>query len=107
MPNTRFTISTDPEVQSAIRVHADAAGLDVSAYMIAAAAAQMAADDAASALFAPLDTENTTAMEQSAALGIPDAPAFEDLSAEEQVLVRKVVSSALGSALGSDSADVA
>ena len=103
MPNTRFTISTDPEIQSAIKAHADAAGLDVSAYMIAAAAAQMAADDAATAVFAPLDAENARAMEKSAALGIPDLPAFEDLSAQEQVLVRRVVSSALGS----DQADVA
>jgi hypothetical protein len=103
MPNTRFTISTDPEVQSAIKAHADAAGLDVSAYMIAAAVAQMAADDVASAVFAPLDADNAGAMEQSTAATIPDLPAFEDLSAEEQVLVSRVVRSALGS----DRADVA
>jgi hypothetical protein len=103
MPNTRFTISTDPKVQSAIKAHADAAGLDVSAYMIAATAAQMAADDAASAAFAPLDADNASAMRQSTALTMPDLPAFEELSAEEQVLVRRVV----GSALGSDRADVA
>ncbi len=103
MPNTRFTISTDPEVQSAIRAHADAAGLDVSAYTIAAAVAQMTADDAASAVFVPLDTDNASAMKQSTALTIPDLPAFEDLSAEEQALVRRVVSSALGS----DHADIA
>ncbi len=103
MPNTRFTISTDPEVHSAIKAHADAAGLDVSAYMIAAAAAQIAADDAASAVFAPLDADNASAMRQSATLAMPDQPVFEDLSAEEQVLVRRVV----GSALGSDHTDVA
>lgn len=103
MPNTRFTISTDPDVQAAIRTHADAAGLDVSAYIVAAAAAQMAADDAASAAFAPLDADNANAMRQSADLALPDLPAFEELPAEEQVLVRRVI----GSALGSDHADVA
>jgi hypothetical protein len=103
MPNTRFTISTDPEVHVAIRAHADAAGLDVSAYMIAAAAAQMAADDAASAAFAPLDADNATAVQQATASTMPDLPAFADLSEREQALVRRVV----GSALGSGHADVA
>ena len=103
MPNTRFTISTDPEIQAAIRAHADAAGLDVSAYMVAAAAAQMAADDAASAAFAPLDADNASAMRQSTGLPLPDLPAFEDLPADEQLLVRRVI----GSAVGSDQAGVA
>src|SRR5487761_345692 len=103
MPNTRFTISTEPEIQSAIKAHADAAGLDGSAYMIAAAVAQMAADDTVSAVFAPLDTEIAAAAEQAAALGTPDMPGFEDLTPEDQLLVRRVV----GSALGSDHADVA
>lgn len=103
MPNTRFTVSADPEIQSAIKAHADAAGLDVSAYMIAAAVGQMAADDAAAAVFAPLDADNASAMQRSAAATMPDLPAFEELSAEEQELVRRVVSSALGS----DRVDVA
>jgi hypothetical protein len=71
--------------------------------MIAAAVAQMATDDAASTVFAALDADNASAMEQSTAATIPDLPAFEDLSAEEQILVRRVVSSALGS----EHADVA
>ena len=41
--------------------------MDVSAYMIAAATAQMAADDAASAVFAPLDAENAAALAEAAA----------------------------------------
>ena len=49
MPNVRFTISTASDVLAAIREHADAAGMDVSAYMVAAAAAQMASDDAITA----------------------------------------------------------
>jgi len=69
----------------------------VSAYMVAAAAAQMAADDAASAAFAPLDADNATALQQSTASTMSDLPAFADLSEREQALVRRVVSSALGS----------
>lgn len=103
MPNTRFTISTDPEIQSAIRAHADSAGLDVSAYMISAAIAQMAADDAATAVFASLDAQNQIALEQAGDVPDADLPTFEDLTAEEQALVRRVV----GSALGSDRSDVA
>jgi hypothetical protein len=103
MANTRFTISTDPAIQAGIKAHAEAAGLDVSAYMVAAAIAQMAADDAASAVFAPLDAENATAAMQAAAMAARPAPAFEELTAEEQALVRKVVNSALGT----DQADVA
>jgi hypothetical protein len=103
MPNTRFTVSTDPEIQAAIKTHADMAGMDVSAYMIAAVVAQMAKDDAASAVFASLDERNLAAAQQSAALSHDDLPAFEDLTAEEQALVRRVV----GSALGSDRSDVA
>jgi hypothetical protein len=94
--NTRFTISTDPAIHTAIKAHAEAAGLDVSAYMVAAAIAQMAADDAASAVFAPLDAENAAALEESSTTSAPPTVAFEDLTADEQLLVRKVISSALG-----------
>jgi hypothetical protein len=103
VPNVRFTISTASDVQAAIRAHAEAAGMDVSGYMIAAAVAQMARDDAAIAAFASLDALNQAAFEQAA--GIPEAalPSFASLTAEEQVLVRRV----LGSALGSDDAGTA
>jgi hypothetical protein len=96
MANTRFTISTDPDIQAAIKMHAEAAGLDVSAYMAAAAIAQMAADDAASAVFAPLDAENDAAMEEAATMSPPPLPALEDLTGEDQALVRRVISLALG-----------
>jgi hypothetical protein len=102
MGNLRFSISTDPEVHAAIRAHAEAAGLDLSGYMTAAAVAQMAADDAAAAVFAPLDADNTAAVDEGAGLEEPGVPAFEDLTAEEQGLIRRV----LGSALGTDRADV-
>jgi hypothetical protein len=97
MANTRFSISTDPQVHAAIKAHADAAGLDVSSYMVAAAVAQMAADDAASAAFASLDADNAAALDEAAALQPSALPAFEDLTTEEQALVRRILSSALGS----------
>lgn len=97
MANTRFSISTDPAIQRAIKAHAEAAGLDVSAYMVAAAIVQMAADDAASAVFAPLDAENASALAEAADIRPAPLPTFEDLTAEEQHLVLRVMRSALGS----------
>jgi hypothetical protein len=103
MPNIRFTISTASDVQAAIRTHAEAAGMDVSAYMIAAAVAQMSRDDAATSAFAVLDARNQAALEEAADIPEADLPSFAALTAQEQVLVRRV----LGSALGSDDAGVA
>ncbi|MFV2175203.1 hypothetical protein ACFHW2_12935 [Actinomadura sp. LOL_016] len=101
MVNTRFSISVDPQVHEAVKVHAEAAGMDVSGYMVAAAAAQMAADDAAAAVFAPLDADNATALDEAVQPSGP--PAFDELTPEEQKQVRRILSSALDS----DSADVA
>ena len=103
MANVRFSISTASEVQAAIKAHAEAAGMDVSAYMVAAAVAQMARDDAATAAFAALDALNQTAIEEAANIAEADLPSFASLTAEEQLLVRRV----LGSALGSDDSGVA
>ena len=103
MANVRFSISTASEVQAAIKAHAEAAGMDVSAYMIAAAAAQMARDDAATAAFAALDALNQAALEEAASIPEADLPSFASLTAEEQLLIRRV----LGSALGSDDSGVA
>lgn len=100
MPNVRFTISTAPDVQAAIRAHAEAAGMDVSAYMIAAAAAQMARDDAATASFAALDALNQAAIEEAAGDPEDEVPSFEELTAEDQAFVRRV----LGNALEADDA---
>ena len=97
MTNTRFSISTDPAIQRAIKAHAEAAGLDVSAYMVAAAIAQMAADDAVSAVFTPLDAENAFALAAAAEISPAPIPAFEDLTAEDKHLVLRVMRSALGS----------
>ncbi len=77
--------------------------MDVSAYMIAAAVAQMARDDAATLAFAALDARNQAALAEAADIPEADLPSFAALTAEEQVLVRRV----LGSALGSDDAGVA
>lgn len=71
--------------------------MDVSAYMVAAAIAQMAADDSASAVFAPVDAENASALAEAAEMSPAPLPGFEDLTAEEQHLVLRVVRSALGS----------
>ena len=103
MPNIRFTISTAADVQTAIRAHAEAAGMDVSAYMIAAAVAQMARDDAATSAFAALDARNQAALVEAADIPEADLPSFAALTAADQALVRRV----LGSALGSDDAGVA
>ncbi|WP_084010751.1 hypothetical protein [Pseudofrankia sp. DC12] len=103
MPNIRFTISTASDVQAAIRMHAEAAGMDVSAYMIAAAVAQMARDDAATATFAALDARNRAALEQAGGVPETDLPSFDALTTDEQALVHRV----LNSALGSDAASVA
>ena len=70
--------------------------MDVSAYMVAAATTQMAADDAASAVFAPLDAENASALSEAAQVSQAPLPALEDLTAEEQLLVLRVLRSALG-----------
>jgi hypothetical protein len=72
--------------------------MDVSAYMIAAAVAQMARDDAATSAFAALDARNQAALVEAAGIPEADLPSFAALTAQEQVLVRRV----LGSALGSD-----
>ncbi|WP_322756284.1 hypothetical protein [Frankia sp. Cas3] len=103
MANIRFTISTASDVQASIRMHAETAGMDVSAYMIAAAVAQMARDDAATAAFAALDARNRTALEDAADLPEADLPSFDALTTDNQALVHRV----LASALGSDAASVA
>ncbi|QFG26987.1 hypothetical protein F7P10_11880 [Actinomadura sp. WMMB 499] len=66
--------------------------MDVSRYMVAAAAAQMAADDAAA--FAPLDAGNAAALDE--AVRAPTPPAFDELTSEEQAQVRRILSLALG-----------
>jgi hypothetical protein len=45
--------------------------MDVSAYMVAAAVAQMATDDAAAAVFAPLDAANAEALDAASTLQPP------------------------------------
>ncbi|MCM3885244.1 hypothetical protein, partial [Frankia sp. R82] len=71
--------------------------MDVSAYMIAAAVAQMARDDAATATFAALDARNQVALEQAGGLPELDLPSFDALTTDEQALVHRVLNSALGS----------
>lgn len=96
MPNVRFTISTASEMLAAIKAHAETAGMDVSAYMIAAAVAQMYHDDVITASLAPLDEANRAAMEQGALLPEEDEPAFEDLSEEDKTWLRNALRGMLG-----------
>lgn len=96
MAGARVTISAGPAVMAAIEAHAQAAGLDVSAYLVAAAVAQMAADDAATAVFASIDAEIASGMRAGAPVSSPPLPALADLSPAEQLRVRRVLNSALG-----------
>ena len=48
-------------------------------------------------MFAPLDTENASALAEAAEISPAPLPTFEDLTAEEQHLVLRVMRSALGS----------
>ncbi len=82
------------DVQAAVRMHAEAAGMGMSAYMIAAAVAQMARDDAATRAFAALDARNQAAEEHAADPPNADLPSFAVLSSEEQAVVRRVLGSA-------------
>lgn len=57
MGTRRFSISAREEVHDRVRTHAEAAGVDISTYMIAAAVQQMIRDDQAAASFATIDAE--------------------------------------------------
>ncbi|WP_307132148.1 hypothetical protein [Streptomyces aurantiacus] len=50
-----ITFATDQETKERIRSYAEAAGVDVSTYVIAAVGAAMALDDQVARTFAPLD----------------------------------------------------
>ncbi|MDT0346221.1 plasmid mobilization protein [Streptomyces litchfieldiae] len=57
MATKRFSISASPEIHTLIKNHADAAGLDVSAYVIAAALERIAEDERVRETFAEIDDE--------------------------------------------------
>jgi hypothetical protein len=57
MGTRRFSVSAREEIHDRIRGHADAAGVDISTYLIAAAVQQMIRDDKAAASFATIDAE--------------------------------------------------
>ncbi|MFS8199382.1 hypothetical protein ACLVWQ_11915 [Streptomyces sp. CWNU-52B] len=50
-----ITFATDPDTKERIRSYAEAAGVDVSTYVMAAVGAAMALDDQVARTFAPLD----------------------------------------------------
>ncbi|MEU1788024.1 hypothetical protein ABZ553_19460 [Streptomyces sparsogenes] len=51
----RFSISMDPDVRASVKAHAEAMGLDVSAYITVALRRQMAEDDLVARRFAEVD----------------------------------------------------
>jgi hypothetical protein len=57
MGTKRFSVSAREEIHDRIRAHAEAAGVDISTYLIAAAVQQMIRDDQAAASFATIDAE--------------------------------------------------
>jgi hypothetical protein len=80
----RFSISTSPEIHALIRNHADAAGLDVSAYVIAAALERIAEDEQVRQTFSEIDAEIAAAEAAPASLR-PNATAADvHLTADEE-----------------------
>ena len=78
--------------------------MDVTAYLVAAAVAQMARvvaqmarDDAATAAFATLDAANQAALDEAAEFLDAGTPPLASLTPEEQATVRRVPDGALGS----------
>jgi uncharacterized protein (DUF1778 family) len=80
----RFSISTSPEIHTLIKNHADAAGLDVSAYVIAAALERIAEDEQVRQTFFEIDAE-IAAAEAVPASPRPNAASSDaHLSADEE-----------------------
>ncbi|HZU57553.1 MAG TPA: hypothetical protein VFA06_16910 [Actinocrinis sp.] len=85
----RFSVSTDEETHAAIRAHAEAQGLDVSAYLMVAARLLMAQDDLVTARFADVDAAI------AAAESGPEAPALP-LNEEEAAAVDRFLDELVG-----------
>ncbi|MFJ7202453.1 hypothetical protein ACIQWR_02775 [Streptomyces sp. NPDC098789] len=98
MAKTRITISLDEDQADRIRLHAERAGLDVSAYLVHAATRQMAETEAIEDQFASVD--GTIAAAEAAAAGIPpEAAAPRDALTEQE---RREIESALDLVYGPD-----
>lgn len=68
MATKRFSISTTPEMHALIKEHAESVGMDVSAYMIAAAIQQISHDVHVREVFADLDAAIDDLERRAAAL---------------------------------------
>ncbi|MFJ2259709.1 hypothetical protein ACIOKD_15450 [Streptomyces sp. NPDC087844] len=68
-----ITFATDPETKERIRSYAEASGVDVSTYVMAAVGAAMAHDDQVARTFAPLDDLIAETEAQESATGQPSS----------------------------------
>ncbi|MFE2428651.1 ribbon-helix-helix protein, CopG family [Streptomyces sp. NPDC059373] len=98
MAKTRISISLDEEHAERIKVHAERAGMDVSAYLVNAATRQMAEAEAIEAQFSQVDEVIAAAEVEAAALPPLPEVAEGDLTEEE----RREVQEALDLIYGAD-----
>jgi hypothetical protein len=89
----RFSISMDPEVRTAVKAHAEAMGLDVSAYVVSAVLSQMQEDQRVAARWSAVDA--AIAETDAAAPAEQDGDAF---SPEEVNAARAGIAQALAPA---------
>jgi hypothetical protein len=92
-----ITFATDPDTKERIRSYAEAAGVDISTYVMAAVGAAMAHDDQVARTFAPLDDLIAEAEAENATA----APPEEHGQHPGPDVEREEISSALDSFFGS------
>ncbi|MEU9186937.1 hypothetical protein AB0D14_20785 [Streptomyces sp. NPDC048484] len=73
-----ITFATDPETKERIRSYAEAAGVDVSTYIVAAVGAAMAHDDQVARTFAPPDDLIAATEAESSTVAAVNAALLED-----------------------------
>ncbi|WP_314415143.1 hypothetical protein [Streptomyces sp. DSM 40484] len=93
-----ITFATDPETKERIRSYAEAAGVDVSTYVMAAVGAAMAHDDQVARTFAPLDDLIAEAEAQDATAGQPTGERRQDSVPDAE---REEISASLDAFFGS------
>ncbi|ARF64940.1 MULTISPECIES: ribbon-helix-helix protein, CopG family [Streptomyces] len=98
MAKTRISISLDRQQAERIREHAERAGMDVSAYLVHAAARQMAESDAIEEQFAEVDAAIARAEAEAGAM--PDEAEAD--AAELTERQRRDVEAALALVHGAD-----
>ncbi|MGP4109931.1 plasmid mobilization protein [Streptomyces sp. 4N509B] len=84
MATKRFSISTSAEIHELIRKHAEASGLDVSAYMVASALERVTADDRVKETFSEIDAEIAAAEDPLASPSPDDDQVPGRLSRDEE-----------------------